>query len=174
MYTNHHMIHTLLRAVLFTVVLFAISTSSANAYFTTGQKAFVVPGSNTVLFLIDYNFGSPKHEVLLPVYASQMEEKKNDHVSYQIRTADGVQALGKTTSMVLSNASINTQSMYVTPKGAAKKYTLAVFFTPASLAPDTEYQLQVTHLPFNFDGTQQLQLNPSELDYYTTKLISLD
>ena len=75
--------------------------------------------------------------------------------------------------MVLSTAKLNAEKMYVTQKNIGKKFTLAVFFTPEPYELEKKYRLQVNHLPFYFDGAQQLQLNPSELVYYTTKYISL-
>ncbi|MFZ2253503.1 MAG: hypothetical protein WAW13_05060 [Minisyncoccia bacterium] len=172
---TYTIIHILKSFVFFTILLasfFFFSTQSTHAYFTTNQSAMVL-NDHTILFLIDYTFGTPTHEVTLPVKALNSTEKQNDAVSFSVLDKDNAIIAGKTTSIVLSNAALNAQRMYVTPKSVGKKFTLAVFFTPESYELHKEYRLQVNHLPFNFDGTQQLQLNPSELVYYTTKFISL-
>ena len=172
---TYTIIHTL-KFIVFTGLLFLFSfgifTSSAHAYFTTNQSAIVL-NDHTVLFLIDYTFGTPAHEVNLPVKALNSTEKQSDAVSFSILDKDNAIVAGKTTSMVLSTAELNAQKMYVTSKNIGKKFTLAVFFTPESSELEKKYRLQVNHLPFYFDGAQQLQLNPSELVYYTTKYISL-
>ena len=172
---TYTIIHILKSFVFFTILLasfFFFSTQSTHAYFTTNQSAIVL-SNHTVLFLIDYSFGTNKYEVTLPVRAQNSTVKQNDTVSFSILDKDNKTVAGKTTSIVLSKATLNAQKMYTVPKKVGEKFTLAVFFTPEPYELEKEYRLQVTHLPFMFDGAQQLQLNPSELTYYTTKLISL-
>lgn len=166
-------IHTF-KFILFFVLLFVSFlgfTHTSNAYFTTAQKEIAL-GDGSVLFLIDYSFGMAKHEVLLPIKASSAENKATNTVEFSIVNADGKSVKGTTSSVVLSHVKITDDGFYRTKKGSTGKFTLAVFFRP-EVSGVNEYRLQVTSLPFNFDGKQQLQLNPSELKYYTTKLLAL-
>lgn len=144
---------------------------NSHAYFTTAQKEINL-GNGTGLFLIDYSFGMAKHEVLLPMVALQTAREATNTVGFSIINKDGQEVQGKISAIVLSHAKITEDGLYKTTKGAGQKFTLAVFFTP-EVQNVNEYRLQVTNLPFNFDRKQQLQLNPSELTYYTTKLLAL-
>jgi len=170
-YATIHFIKGILFVGFLIISIFTFSTSNAHAYFTTGQRAMVLD-THTALFLIDYAFGVKNHEVQLPIKASYLSTS-TDAVSYAIIDKNGNQVAGKTVGIVLSKTPITTHQMYATPKGKSGKFTLAVFFTPDTSETPNEFRLQVTNLPFSFDGTQQLQLNPSELQYYTTKLISI-
>ena len=152
------------------LLLLSIHPSTANAYFTTGQRAESF-GNGTMLFLIDYAFGHSKRDIVMPVAARNTAARSNDAVSYGIFDAEGNRVPGTAYGVVLSGAPYK-DALYVIPKGQSQKMTLVVFFTPDVPSADETYRLQVTHLPFNFDGTQQLQLNDSELRYYTTKFIS--
>lgn len=108
----------------------------------------------------------------MPLLAQNGGEKSNAAVSYEILDEDGEKAAGNAFGIVLSTADIGEKGQYVTEKGMGRKFVLAVFFTPTVRDAD-EYRMQVTHLPFSFNGTQELQLNPSELKYYTTGLLPL-
>ena len=153
------------------VALFFIAVPT-HAYFTTAQSAEALTGG--VLFTIDYSFGMKKHDVYLPFTAhNQSVAPSTDAVSYSILDEDGSVVAGKVSAIVLSDATLGTDFMYRVTKGSAKKFTLAVVFIPETKDAEKTYRLQVTNLPFNFDGTQQLQLNPSELTYYTTKSIGI-
>ena len=174
---TYTIIHTLKSIAFITFLLFSFflfTTSETNAYFTTNQEAVALK-NHTGLFLIEYNFGMKKHEVYMPIFAENTTTTSNTRVSYQIIDDTGaVVTTGTSIGMVLSSTPLSSKEpQYVTPKGVAKKFMLAVLFTPNQSQLNAKYRLQVTHLPFNFDGTQQLQLNPSELQYYTTKLLSL-
>ncbi len=150
----------------------AFLATPTHAYFTTAQSAEALTGG--ALFTIDYSFGMAKHDVYLPFHAhNQSVAPSADAVSYSILDEDGVVVAGKVSAIVLSNATLGTDGMYKAKKGGAKKFTLVVVFIPETKDTEKTYRLQVTNLPFNFDGTQQLQLNPSELKYYTTKSITL-
>ncbi len=155
----------------FLFLLFFGFTTTTHAYFTTNQEELNV-GNGVGLFLIEYSFGHAKHDIFLPIVAEQDEEQRNTTVSYDILDEQGNAVTGKTSAIVLSDSAITDTGMYKTPKGAAKKFTLAVFFTPET-RNSASYRLQVTHLPFNFDGVQQLELNPSELRHYTTSPLHL-
>lgn len=168
-------IHTFKFILLFTLIgvaFFIFMIPKAGAYFTTAQKEIDL-GNGTGLFLIEYKFGMNKYEVHMPVFAQQGTEKSNSMVSYEIMNEDDEVVSGKAVGIVLSSTPVSEQLTYVTPKGSSKTFVLAVFFTPETRSETEKYRLQVTHLPFQFDGKQQLQLNPSELKYYTTNLISL-
>ena len=172
-YTTIHIVRFIILSVIIFVSFLIFSIPKTNAYFTTGQEA-VALDNHSALFLIEYSFGMGKRNVHLPVLATNTTTKTANAVSYIIIDETGKKIDGKMSGIVFSDALLSNTGMYVTPKGASKKFTLAVVFTPQIYVARKEYRLQVTHLPFNFDGSQQLQLNPSELKYYTTKLISLD
>lgn len=143
-----------------------------HAYFTTAQSAEALAGG--VLFTIDYSFGMEKHDVYLPFFAhNQSFAPSTSTVSYTILDENDNEVKGKVSAVVLSNATLGANGMYKAKKGSAKKFTLAVVLIPEASNPEKTYRLQVTNLPFNFDKSQQLQLNPSELKYYTTKSIAL-
>lgn len=165
-YTTIHSFRFFILAILLSASFFSTNTQ-ADAYFTTHQE--VVPLKNgSALFLIDYAFGMEKRDVYLPVFARNTASTSNNFVSYSILDGHNTEAKGTINGIVLSDTPIK-DSMYITPKGHQKNFRLAVLFTPLTATPQETYRLQVNYLPFNFDGTQQLQLNPSELQYYTTK-----
>lgn len=152
-----------------TIILF--TPLNTNAYFTTAQNQIDL-GNGTGLFLIEYKFGMKKYDVHIPVTA-MTNVKQNDVVSYEMLNKNGDVAMGESVGIVLSDATINENGIYVVPKGTSATFTLVVFFTPEKSEDLNRYKLQVTNLPFQFDGTQQLQLNPSELKYYITRSLKL-
>ncbi len=155
----------------FVVCFLNISPHTTNAYFTTDQKTFELD-KGSALFLIDYEFGHKNREVQMPFLTKSTSTTATNTLSYSVLNKDGHEVAGKFSAIILSNTKLGENTMYVVPKGFAKKFTLIVVFTPsASTTPD--YHLQVTHLPFNFDGKQQLELNPSELQYYVTPYTDL-
>lgn len=170
---TYTLIHTF-KFIFFLLLLFVSFlgfTQNSHAYFTTAQRE-VDLGNGTGLFLIDYSFGTEKYEVLLPIIANNANKKATSTVEFSMLNKNNAIATGKISSIVLSHADTTEKGFYRTKKGIGEKFTLVVFFTPDT--PNmSEYRLQVTSLPFNFDGKQQLQLNPSELQYYTTKLLAL-
>lgn len=153
------------------MLVFSLNFNHAHAYFTTSQKEIDLKNGSG-LFLIDYAFGTKKHSIQLPIQASDTANKQSDTIEYAILDKDGNVARGKTSAIALSHAKISKNGYYAIDKSSVQRFTLAVFFTPET-KDSGEYRLQVTSLPFTFDGTQQLQLNPSELQYYKTKLLSL-
>ncbi len=153
------------------ISFFLFTNGSVHAYFTTAQDATIIDGSS-LLFTIEYQFGHKKRDVHMPVRAHNTETGFDTAVSYTILNQDGEQVAGKAMGIVFSNAKLTNEGEYVVPKTEAKKFTLTVLFTPTISVQGEEYRLQVNHLPFTFDGEQQLQLNPSELTYYTTKYTS--
>ncbi len=169
-YTFIHIV----RFIIFAVVLFVsfIASTQAQAYFTTNQRAIDL-GDGSALFLIDFSFGMKNHEVQIPIFAGDSTESNSTSLSYTIFDEDDNAATGTVSAIVLSSTHINSEKMYVVPKNQLGKFTLMAVFTPTVTTKVNEYRLQVTNLPFNFDGTQHLTLNPSELKYYTTGLIEI-
>ncbi len=157
-------------AVLF-VALTLLIPHATHAYFKTGESSFTTD-SKTAIYALEFTFGHKDHEILMPVIAKNTTEKSNTELAYEIRDDKGELAKGTTLGIILSDAKIK-DGMYVIPKGKSMKFTLLTFYTKGADETDTAFRTQVTSLPFNFDGKQQLQLNPSELKYYTTKLIGL-
>jgi hypothetical protein len=164
---------TTLRGIFVAVsILFFCLPFYTQAYFTTAQKEVDLKNGSG-LFLIEYAFGMEKKEVSLPIFVSREGEVQKSLVSYEIRNEDNeLVSDGNSFGIVLSGAPIEKNGMYVIPKGEAHKLVLAVFFTPLTSNTDS-YRLQVSNLPFLFDGAQELSLNPSELKYYTTQLLPL-
>jgi hypothetical protein len=104
----------------------------------------------------------------MPIFAEHTKATSTDFLSYEIVDTDGVKVPGKARGIVISEAPMHA-SEYRIPKGTAEDFSLIVAFDPDEDVTTDEYHLNVNYLPFNFDGTQQLKLNPSELQYYTTK-----
>lgn len=153
-------------------LLFFAAPMLASAYFTTSQQAIDL-GNGTGLFLIQYKFGHSDHTIDLPLFAERGDAAKNSVVSYEVYDGDNAVAPGTAVGIVLSDASLIETGFYRTPKGVSHSFTLVVFFRPDENISLGKYNLQVTHLPFVFDGAQQLQLNPSELQYYKTDRLKL-
>ncbi len=152
------------------VVAFAIPTTS-HAYFTTNQDAFTVNGTVGV-FVIDFSFGHEKHEVHIPVSAQRDSTHTSGALAYEVMDADGVSGRGSSVGIVLSDAEI-VNGEYIIPKGVSQSFRLLALYSKAPADKETGFRTTVTHLPFSFNGTRSLQLNPSELQYYATKLVSL-
>lgn len=154
----------------FVVGIFTLSLDTTEAYNTTDQKTFGLD-KNSALFLIDYKFGHKNHEIGMPFKTMNADSNATDTLAFSILDKDNKRIEGKTSSIILSKTSLK-EGMYSIQPGHLNMFTLIVVFTPsASSTPD--YRLQVTHLPFNFDGKQQLELNPTELQYYTTPYTDL-
>ncbi len=169
-------IHTVKFFILTTILgisFFLCMSGNANAYFTTAQDATIIE-DDSVVFTIEYAFGHEKRDVHMPVIARNGDTGSPSEVSYTILNEAGKQVPGKAIGIVFSNAKLTNAGEYVVPKAEARKFILTVLFTPTTVIEGEKYRLQVNYLPFTFDGEQQLQLNPSELKYYTTKYISLD
>ncbi|HEX4799144.1 MAG TPA: hypothetical protein VFV22_01265 [Candidatus Paceibacterota bacterium] len=169
---THTMIHTYVTLMIVIFAgMFLLLPTNTHAYFTTNQKAISL-NSHTGLFLIEYAFGTKKYDITMPVQATTSSIKDDTVLGYEIRDTHGDVVHGKTQAIILSNATLGRDGMYHIQKGTAQKMLLAVFFTPDTPQRDA-YNLQVTHLPFQFDETQKLQLNPSELIYYKTPATEL-
>ncbi|HEU4677217.1 MAG TPA: hypothetical protein VFS75_00685 [Candidatus Paceibacterota bacterium] len=150
-------------------VLFVLPTR-ADAYVKTGESTIKADGS--IIFLMDYVFGHEKHEIGMPVIARDTDGALPSMLSYQIFDETGARVAGRAIGIVLSSARVDGTGEYVVPKGHSRKFTLMVIFTPEKNNAVSKYRLQVTSLPFYFDKTQLLRLNPSELTHYTTALVT--
>ncbi len=160
--------HTIFALSAFFVLTFTFVTP-ANAYFTTGQESFTVDGK-TNIYTIDFEFGHAKHDIYIPVHANNTHDAKTNALSYALHDTDGKTLNSNTVAIVLSSAPVQ-DGMYFVKKGTKRSFTLLVIETPGTASAHNGSKLQVTHLPFNFDGKQQLQLNPSELKYYVTNSV---
>lgn len=148
----------------------------AGAYFTTGQSA-TKTDDGSIIFEIDYAFGSPKYTVEMPVLTKMSDALDRNAVSYEILDEEGNKASGTAVGVVFSKAKLLRTGEYRVARNDAEHFTLAVVYTPPPPLPTVggftkKYRLHVTNLPFTFNGDQPLQLNPSELQYYTTELVS--
>ena len=156
------------RALTLSICALFLLTGEAQAYTTTDQQAFTLDGTMGVYF-IEYAFGHESHDIHMPFMSEHSEERHESALSYAFYDDEGERAGGNVTAIILGNVPI-ADGEYVIPKGSVGTFTLLVFFTPES---DGDYRLQVTELPFSFNGTQELQLNPSELQYYQTEPLTL-
>jgi hypothetical protein len=147
-----------------------LSPQEGFAYFTTDQEAFTV-NSKVGVYTIDFAFGHEKHEVRIPVRAIRGGSAVNSSIRYELLNGTDAVLSGSAVGIVLSDAAIEN-GMYVIPKGKSETFTLLVLYT-APVGVKNNYAVTVSHLPFTFGLTQQLQLNPSELTYYTTPSLSL-
>jgi hypothetical protein len=141
------------------------------AYFTTNQQAFAA-NKTLGLYTIEFKFGHGSRDVYIPINALSGYQKSSNALTYQIINNEKEQALGTTSGIVLSSTPVK-DGMYVIPKGKTATFTLLTFFTPSDVEEGATFRTQVTNLPFLFDGTQELALNPSELTPYTTELVPL-
>lgn len=109
----------------------------------------------------------------MPLFAEFNGKAGDERLSYQILDGQNNPVQGTAVGIVLSDAEIDLDGVYEVPAGTSKTFKLAVFFTPPENEPLEKYKLQVTHLPFSFVGSQDLELNPSELQYYVTPKLKL-
>lgn len=149
----------------FSIMVAAIIAHPAHAYTTTGQTAFTVNGTVGV-YVIDFAFGHEKYAIHIPVAAQRTDTPTADALAYNVLNANGTPFTGNTVGIVLSSAEV-VDGEYVIPKGTRASLRLLVL-TINGAGDAGNFRTQVTHLPFSFDGKQELSLNPSELTYYTT------
>ena len=158
--------------VLAVFVIALLPLPHAEAYETTNQAAFATQDGKTGVYLIAFEFGHEKYDIHMPLSAFKSTAVSNPYVSYSIVDNEEEQAKGDSVGLVLSTARLQN-GMYVVPKGKKMKFTLIAFYTPSADETESDFRLQVNHLPFSFNGAQKLQLNVSELKYYTTGLQTL-
>lgn len=161
-----------LAALILSTFMFVLAVQPGHAYETTAKQAFTLDGK-TAIFLIEFAFGHENHEIHMPLSARAGNAETPTSLSYVIYDDEGEAAKGLTTGIVLSSAPYR-KGMYVTPRGHKIPFTLLVAYTPSEDENQNAFRAEVTHLPFSFDGIQQLKLNPSELQYYTTEFVSLE
>ncbi len=160
------------------LVLFcATQVSTVAAYFTTEQKAERLSDSS-ILFNIEYKFGSDRYSYMMPIFAKRSNDPEYGTLGYNIVDEDGdIVADGQSVGMVFSNASF-ANGQYQIDRGVLKTMELFVLFDPKDMkVKDTEKLfLQVTSLPFVMIDRENNQfkgsLNPSELQYYITPEIN--
>lgn len=164
------------------LALIALAPQAAFAYFTTDQKAVQI-NEDTLLYTVTYKFGLEKSELRMPVGAVRGLQfgDASPYVGYTLlQDSETPVTKGDTYSIVLSNMEIVDGEYYV-PAGKVGIFTLV---TLVKLSPDfisveeRDYNLsmRVTSLPFTMmkDGKEiNAQLNPSELQYYTTPELDL-
>ncbi len=170
-YTIVHTLKFFVLILFFFLSFVLLTATKTHAYFSTSQEATALD-DHAGLFQVDYSFGHKSHTMHMPLYTQMSEEKDTTKLSYVILDENDNEVSGKTAGIVLSGAPLGRQG-YEIEKDSAKKFSLFVVFKPTEDTTGHSYRLQVTHLPFSFDGAQQLQLNPSELQYYTTKSIKI-
>lgn len=161
------------------VLIIALLPQVTLGYFTTNQLASKID-ETTALFVVEYTFGLKNDDLYMPAVVERglswgsAEEK----VGFSIRK-DGEETttLGTATGVVLSKAPAE-DGMYKLEGGKAQKLWLVVLYKTDKATKETNYALQVDHLPFYVDiGKKDLdvrQLNPSELKYYLTKEVELN
>lgn len=154
-----------------TVVMF-LMPAGAHAYVTTGQDAVRVTGSSAI-YLIEFEFGHGDHEIHIPVFARDTDDASREFLSYGLfddenRRVNGITSAG----IVLANAPIE-DGRYIIPAGESRTLTLLVIASVPTEVPIANIYSEVTYLPFSFDGENELQLNPSELQYYRTPSLVL-
>lgn len=148
-----------------------VDTSTAFAYFTTKQEAFTV-NQKYAVFLIDFSFGHADHSITIPLLASTTETRATTSLSYQVLNSTESVAQGAVTGIVIGDVPL-AHGVYMVPKGKAGHFTLLAVYTKSPIEPSGAFHMSVSGLPFTFDGTQELQLNPSELQYYRTPSVPL-
>lgn len=168
---KHNFYKTLLLGV-FVLCMFGFSNNTSHAYFTTDQKTIPLDNGSQ-LFVITYTFGHKNHVVGMPYLTSSSTLNSTSTLTYAVVDKHDVPVTGNSSAIILSNFTTLNNNMYEVPKGKKQAFTLLVVFKPADATSKHDYRLQVTGLPFNFDGKQQLGLNTSELQYYVTPYTDL-
>lgn len=161
------------------VAIVACVPATTHAYYTTGQTAVKLDDHNA-LFIIEYTFSNLTNDLYMPTVSKRASASVSidEKVAYTLTNKDkSVQTEGTALGAVLSGAPI-VNGMYKIDKGTAHKLWLAVVVTTPDSSKETNYALQVTQLPYYLDegknGLLPLHLNPSELQYYVTKGITLN
>lgn len=154
--------------ILFAVFLL-LPISALNAYETTDQAAVQVT-STSAIYLIEFEFGHGDHDIHIPVRAHDSTERSRDFLSYRFVNDDDERIENvRSAGIVLSDTPIEDGN-YVIPEGERRTLTLLVVASAEDIST-TPMSAHVTSLPFSFDGEEELQLNPSELQYYRTPAV---
>lgn len=164
---------------IFIAVLMVVLPHTSSAYFTTAQSATKL-NEQSVLYTITYAFGLSDQDIYMPVLAERgLAWKSSIHKLGYSLTVNGAtsSSIGTAEGIVLSKAPI-VNGMYKIAKGTGVSMTLLVLETTPKNTTKAAHALQVDQLPFYVDmGKKELktrQLNPSELQYYVTKSVTLN
>lgn len=170
---------------------------ATEAYLTTNQTATDL-GNKQVLFTVTYKFGFLNRELYMPILASRNKDfaDMGTNAGYSIlvngkteakatsstmKNADASFTLnysvlpGKAKALVLSDAQIKDGRYYL-PKGKSAEFTLVALVDMNKASSTENLSLLMTSLPFTMidkGKTAEARLNPSELQYYKTPVISL-
>lgn len=164
-----------MKTIIFAALLL-ILPASASAYISTGQQAIRV-NDTTALFFIEYEFGHESHDLFLPVLAKRGQDHGTEAKTIGFELLEEGSFVNENASVqaaVISEAPIEN-GMYKVPKGYATTFRFAAIVTTDPDADEVDYSIQITDLPFYFDGMEnKQQLNPSELRYYRTEEVELN
>ena len=162
-----------------TVLIAASLPHTSNAYFTQTQTESTLTPI-TALYTITYSFGLPNQDLYMPLTSERngMHGESESTLGYTIRNGnEDVVTEGNTASFIYSTAEIKN-GMYFIPKGSVASFTLVTLFRTQEGTPTENYSMLVENLPFLVDieaSTLQVRdLNPSELQYYTTNAVQLN
>lgn len=160
-----------IKIFLLLLVAFVVTPASADAYFTTDQRATQI-NETTTLYAIEYKFGHQSNSYYLPARANRDQAwgTNNGQIGFSI-LEDGkrVTDAGNAVGVVISNSELTDDEMYKTPRGLLKTFTLYVILTTDPDAPEADYAVKVTDLPFYLGDSREYQkLNETELRYYQT------
>lgn len=154
---------------LFIISLFLPQSSSA--YETTKQSALRI-NDNTILYTITYRFGFLNREVYMPIGAVRglENDSPSPYLGYDILDNGKATSTGKTSALVLSNASIKN-NQYFLPEGKAADFTLVTIVTlPKEMSEEGKNMaLKINHLPFIMvkdKSAGRTYLNERELEPY--------
>jgi hypothetical protein len=159
------------------VALCTLMPTDAYAYLTTAQSAELLEDGKGILYTVTYDFGTEKYDLYLPIIPTRAD--RLDALAYKFvdeienETYKGGSSIG----VVTSNAQIRNGAYFI-PKGEARRLTLMVLLVlpTTPIEPDVDLALQVNGLPFKMISTSKeidAHLNPSELEYYRTKAVSV-
>ena len=170
---------------------------ATEAYLTTNQTATDL-GNNQVLFTVTYKFGFLNRELYMPILANRNKDfdDKGTNAGYSILVNGKTEAKatsstmmnndasftmnysvlpGKAKAIVLSDAKIKDGRYYL-PKGKSGEFTLIALVDMSKASSTENLSLLMTSLPFTMiDKGKNIEarLNPSELQYYKTPVVSL-
>ncbi len=154
--------------------LMLLSPSASEAYFTTGQTATMLNAQNAV-FTISYKFGHDDKDMYLPATAIRTNSPLADGTTLTYgfyENGDYSKENGVAQAVILSKAPI-VNGMYKIAKGTVETFTLLALLSTETTELEADYALHVDVLPFMIEKENQ-HLNPSELQYYTTKEVELN
>lgn len=157
--------------------LAALLPSQSHAYLTTSQTA--TQYGDKVLFTITYKFGTKDYDLYMPIMAVRGLNIDNKTHNLGFTIIDSKKAtttqMGQTNALVLANAQIKGEQYFI-PKGTSGEFTFVSILNAKDIAQNTKVVAQVTALPFTMvqpKVTINAHLNPTELQYYVTPIVSV-